>query len=266
MPTIALKTTHDDPELKQKQAWFSQQPGCNWLTDITKINENIFASLKITRKGVYLNDGRQNLHFHPSMALLRIMNIYKKKPDRYLLATGLKSGDILLDLTMGLGNDALVGAWAVGEQGKVIGVEHSPVICALVSEGLQSLASNHVPKSKNPDKNQAWEALSLAAGRIKITWADHYNFLCQQPSASADVIFFDPMFRYTRRKSASIKPLHSWSDLQSLRIEVIHEACRVARRCIVLKERKGSSEFSRLGFDILSGGKYSQVDYGLIKV
>ncbi|MDD2233513.1 MAG: class I SAM-dependent methyltransferase [Desulfitobacteriaceae bacterium] len=266
MPTIALKTSHNDPELKQKQTWFSQQPGCNWLTDITKQNENLFPSLKITRKGVYLNDGGQNLHFHPSMTLLRIMNIYKGNSDRYLIATGLKSGDTLLDLTMGLGNDALVGAWAVGEQGKVIGVEYSPVICALVSDGLQSLASNHVPKSKNPDKNRAWETLSLAAARIKVTWSDHNSFLCRQPSASADVVFFDPMFRYTPRKSASIKPLYSWSNLQSLRIEVIHESCRVARRCVVLKERKGSSEFSRLGFDILSGGKYSQVDYGLIMV
>jgi Protein of unknown function (DUF548). len=200
------------------------------------------------------------------MALLRIMNIFKGNPDRYLLATGLKSGDILLDLTMGLGNDALVGAWSVGEQGKVIGVEHSPVISALVNDGLQTLASAHVPKSKNPDKELAWQALSLAAGRIKITWADHYSYLCQQPSASADVIYFDPMFRYTRQKSASIIPLHSWSDHQSLTIETIREASRVARRCIVLKERKGSSEFSRLGFDILSGGKYSQVDYGIILI
>ncbi len=261
-----LKTTHDDLGLKEKLTWFSQQPGCNWLINIPKQTENSFPLLKITRRGIFLNNGGQNFYFHPSMALLRIMNIYKGNPDRYLLATGLKSDDILLDLTMGLGNDALVGAWAVGEQGKVIGVEHSPVISALVNAGLLSLASDPGPRSKNPDKELAWKALSLAAGRIKLAWADHYSYLCRQPSASADVIFFDPMFRSTRQKSASIKPLHSWSNSQSLQIKTIQEATRVARRRIILKERKGSSEFSRLGFDILSGGKYSQVDYGIISV
>ncbi|MHB8126836.1 MAG: class I SAM-dependent methyltransferase [Desulfitobacteriaceae bacterium] len=200
------------------------------------------------------------------MALLRLINRFRGNSDRYLLATGLKPGDTLLDLTMGLGTDALVGAWAVGEQGRVIGVECSPIISALVNDGLQSLAQACVPKSENPAKKLAWEALSLAAGRIKVIWADHFDFLSQKPSASEDVIYFDPMFRYTSQKSASIKPLHSWSDHQSLRIEVIQEARRVARRCIVLKERKGSSEFTRLGFDILPGGKYSQVDYGLILV
>lgn len=199
------------------------------------------------------------------MALLRLMNRFRGDPDRYLLATSLKPGETLLDLTMGLGTDALVGAWAVGEQGKVIGVERSPILSALVNDGLRSLATACMPKFGNDDKKLAWEALALAAGRIKLIYADHLGFLNQQPSASVDVIYFDPMFRYTSQKSSSIRPLHSWSDHQSLRIEVIREARRVARRCIVLKERKGSSEFTRLGFDILYGGKYSQVDYGLIR-
>ena len=232
--------------------------------DIPVKNRVAYPKLTITRRGVFLNDGVENLHFHPSMALLRLMNSFRGDPDRYLLATGLKPGDTLLDLTMGLGTDSLVGAWAVGEQGRVIGVECSSILSAMVNDGLQSLVTARVPNSENVDKKLAWEALSMAARRIRVIWADHFDYLCQQPSASVDVIFFDPMFRYTSQKSASIKPLHSWSDHKSLRIEVIQEARRVARRCIVLKERKGSLEFTRLGFDILSGGKYSQVDYGLI--
>ncbi len=263
--TIAIRTTHADLGLKQKFEWFLQQPGCDWLVDNSAKSGGVYPKLTITRRGVFLNDGIENLHFHPSMALLRLMNRFRGDSDRYLLATGLKPGDTLLDLTLGLGTDALVGAWAVGDQGRVTGVECSPILSALVNDGLQSLTTACMPKSENATKKLAWEALALAAGRIKVICADHLDFLCQQPSASIEVIYFDPMFRYTSLKSASIKPLHSWSDHKSLRIEVIQEARRVARRCIVLKERKGSLEFTRLGFDILSGGKYSQVDYGIIR-
>ncbi|MFZ3100727.1 MAG: class I SAM-dependent methyltransferase [Desulfitobacteriaceae bacterium] len=262
--TISIRTTHADNALRQKLEWFLQQPGIDWLVENSK-SGGVYPKLTITRRGVFLNDGLENLHFHPSMALLRLMNRFRGHSDRYLLATGLIPGDTLLDLTMGLGTDALVGAWAVGKQGRVTGVECSPVLSALVNDGLQSLFTASMPKSENAAKQLAWEALSLVAGRIKVICADHLDFLGQQPSASVEVIYFDPMFRYPSQKSASIKPLHSWSDHQSLRLEVIREARRVARRCIVLKERKGSSEFTRLGFDILSGGKYSQVDYGLIR-
>ncbi len=265
IPAITIRTTHNDPELDQKLAWFLQQPGCVWQTTPSG-HESLRPVLNITRRGVFLYEGEDNLHFHPNMALLRLMNILKGESDRYLQATGLKPGDSLLDLTLGLGGDALVGAWAVGARGRVIGVELSPVISALVKDGLQVLAAATLPQAGNPAKKEAWEALARAAGRIEVIWADHYTYLCRQPSDSVDVIFFDPMFRSTREKSASIKPLHSWSDHRSLRREVIQEARRVARRSLVLKERKGSSEFSRLGFRIMPGGRYSQVDYGLISV
>lgn len=263
---IAIRTTHPDPKLEEKLAWFLQQPGCVWQTSMQSEDENALPLLNITRRGVFLHDGRENLQFHPNMALLRLMTILKGESDRYLLATGLKPGDSLLDLTLGLGGDALVGAWAVGTRGRVRGVELSPVISTLVKDGLQGLAAAPLPQSGNPAKKKAWEALAQAAERIEVIWADHYSYLCRQPSASVDVIYFDPMFRSTREQSASIKPLHGWSDHSPLRKKVIKEARRVARRCLVLKERKGSSEFLRLGFEIIAGGRYSQVDYGLIQV
>jgi hypothetical protein len=255
--------------LQEKLAWFMQQPGCSWQEANLPLQIQTGAGLSvlnITRRGVFLHDGEENLHFHPNMALLRLVNILKGEPDRYLQATGLRAGDTLLDLTLGLGSDALVGSWAVGASGKVTGVELSPVISALVKDGLQSLVEAAQTRCATPAKKMAWEALSGAAGRIEVVWADHFAYLCRQPSRSADVIFFDPMFRSTRQQSVSIRPLHFWSDHRSLRREVIQEARRVARRCLVLKERKGSAEFSRLGFKIMPGGRYSPVDYGLIQV
>ncbi|MGP1407976.1 MAG: class I SAM-dependent methyltransferase, partial [Selenomonas sp.] len=46
----------------------------------------------------------------------------------------------------------------------------------------------------------------------------------------------------------------------------VAEACRVAKRRVVLKENSRSLEFARLGFSKIAGGKYSPVHYGVIDV
>lgn len=260
---IFIKTTHADPELQKRLTWFLRQPGCKWKS--VGSGEDGFPELTITRRGVFLSSGSERLSFHPSMALIRLINLIRGESDRYLEATGLRAGDVLLDATLGLGTDALVGAWGVGEEGRVIAIEQSPVLAAMVRDGLERFKTI-IPHVQSQDKQQAWSALAQAAERITVEWGEHREFLSCLPSRSVDVIYFDPMFRHTREQSASIRPLHQWSDRRPLEMETIIEACRVARRRIVLKERKNSTEFGRLGFDIYPGGRYSQVDYGIILV
>ena len=262
---ILIKVSHkSDKSLQEKKHWFLQQPGCNWLTK--PIPDKNTPILNITRQAVFLQNEGECLSFHPSMALLRLLNIFRGESDRYLEATGLSPGDILLDATLGLGTDALIGAWAVGEKGRVLAVEHSPILSAIVQDGLASLIKGPLPQVKNPNKRKAWHVLSQAARRIQIHWGNHVDFLKHQPDSSVDVVYFDPMFRLTRIQSSSIRPLHYWSNLEALSEEAVYEARRVARKRIVLKERKNSSEFARLGFTIIPGGKYSPVDYGVILI
>ena len=259
---LVITTTHNDPALISRRDWFMHQPGCEWVEGSSR-NTKI-PTLIISRKGVCIETEAQRLSFHPSMALLRLMNIFRDNPDRFLEATGLKAGDVMLDATLGLATDALVAAWAVGPGGRVIGVEKSPVLAAVVRDGLLHFP-DMIPHGA-VDKQKVWQALAEAAGRIDVVWSDHLDFLRRQPADSADVVFFDPMFRHTRPQSASIQPLHFWSDPRSIDPSVIHEATRAARHRIVLKERKGSKEFTRLGFQICAGGRYSSVDYGVIPV
>ncbi|HHY27954.1 MAG TPA: class I SAM-dependent methyltransferase [Desulfitobacterium dehalogenans] len=268
--TVILKITHPrDPDLKAKSLWFSEQPGVTLLTPQKKFQEKTveepnYPLLHISRKGTYLEAGGNRLQFHPSMALLRVLQILRGEGDRFLEATGLQEGDVFLDATLGLGTDALVAAMQVGGQGKVIGIEHSPILAALVKDGLRSLAQGAYPHVQNLDKAKAWQALSEAAQRIEVFWGDHLELLVRYPSSFTDVVYFDPMFRHTREKSASIRPLHEVANSCSLESEAVAEACRIAKRRVVLKERKGSQEFSRLGFSIQEGGNYSHVDYGII--
>lgn len=260
---VLIKLMHADPELLKRLAWFHQQPGCNW--GIARSGEEELPEITMTRKGVFLTNGAKQLPFHPSMALIRLMNLLSGRSDRYLEATQLKVGDSLIDATLGLGTEALLGAWAVGDQGRVLALEQSPILAAFVQDGLNHF-TELVPKAKNITKQAAWNALARASGRIEVRWGEHLNYLKSIPSHSVDVVYFDPMFRYTCKQSDSMLPLHRWSDHKPLDHYAILEACRVARNRVVLKERKNSSEFRRLGFDILRGGQYSSVDYGVILV
>lgn len=259
---VSVRLTHPaDPELAAKLDWFMAQPGCDF-----RINEpDLMPLLNITRKGIFLDDGELRLSFHPNMALIRVLQGLRGEHDRFLAATGIKPGQTFLDATLGLGTDALVAAWKVGEKGKVIAFENSPLIAALIKEGLYALKNKQLPSINNPVKYQAWLELIKASQRINVKWEDHTKGLAALPDSSVDVIYFDPMFRRTREQSSGILPLHAWSDHRPLSKEAIKEAFRVAKLRIVLKERKGSQEFSRLGFQIFDGGRYSQVDYGIIE-
>ncbi|MDA8227639.1 MAG: class I SAM-dependent methyltransferase [Desulfitobacterium hafniense] len=263
MIAVNIKTSRNDSDLVKRMNWFLSQPGINWniLSSISSYSQE--PLLNITRKGVILQTGKEKLSFHPSMALLRIINLIRGKQDRFLMATGLGPGDRICDATLGLATDALIAAVAVGEHGMVTGIENSPILAALVEDGLKYMAEGFPPSLDNPDKTEAWAKLMNASARVEVNWSDHLSFLKNLPDKSYDVVYFDPMFRRTREDSASIRPLHSLSNPSALTLEAVEHACRVAKKRVVLKERKGSNEFTRLGFYIAPEGKYSEVDYGI---
>ncbi|HWQ42989.1 MAG TPA: class I SAM-dependent methyltransferase [Desulfosporosinus sp.] len=260
---IFIKTTHSDLELQERLQWFLQQPGCQWM--LARSEEEELPELTIARRGVFLTHETEHLSFHASMAVIRLLNLLRGGSDRYLEATQLKAGNSLVDATLGLGTDALIGAWAVGEKGSVLALEQSPILAALVHDGLSHF-KEIIPNAKNEDKKATWVALAQASQRIEVRWGEHRECLSSIPSHSVDVVYFDPMFRYTRQQSDSIQPLHRWSDHRPLDHEAVLEACRIARHRVVLKERKNSPEFQRLGFKIQHDSQYSPVDYGIILV
>lgn len=260
---IYIKITHSDLKLQKRLNWFLQQPGCDWT--FNQSGEGELPELAITRRGVFLKNGAEQLSFHPSMAIIRLLNLLRGGADRFLEATQLSAGDSLIDATLGFGIDALIGAWAVGEKGSVLAMEQSPILAALVHDGLNHF-TEIIPYAKYQEKRDVWAALARASRRIQVRWGEHSLYLKQIPSRSVDVVYFDPMFRHTCKQSDSMLPLHQWSDHSPLDHEAIYEACRIARKRVVLKERKNSSEFSRLDFEILLGGQYSPVDYGVILV
>ena len=224
------------------------------LTELqTEYNE--ITLVVIERRQPIVYQGSSRFFFHRGMAELRILNYIRSGHDPMVAAMGLKPGMSVLDCTLGLAGDALVASYAVGTEGKVYGVEVSPVIAALTRWGLTELSSAG---------SDARDETKQAAARITVFNEDHQQFLAGLPNNSYDVVYFDPMFRRPKSASAGIQPLRTFADAGALSCESLQEALRVARSRVVVKEAHGSQEFARLGIRSFGGGRYSPVQYGLL--
>lgn len=207
--------------------------------------------LVVKNKNLRLHTLLGEFSFHPSMSVPRIKAIRQGKPDNMVEAMGLKAGDTVLDCTLGLGSDAIVAAFAVGSLGCVVGTETAPELAYIVRNGLH-----------NYDERRL--ALREAMTRIEVVSDDYHHFLQGKPDNSYDIIYFDPMFRFPRTKSAAMEPLRKIFSSEPITSSALEDAVRVARRRVVFKENYFSKEFQRLGFTKVVGGKHSPVAYGII--
>jgi len=189
--------------------------------------------------------------FHPGLAGLRINELKNGKTDQMIDAMSIDAGDSVLDCTLGLGTDAVVASYAVGNNGRVVGLENSPVIAYLVKSGLASYP-------------EADGDTAAAMRRVEVVQADHRDYLRKLPAGSFDVVYFDPMFRLPRRRSPAINALRVLADSEPLGRETINLAVKIANKRVVVKERRDSAEFGRLGFEKIHGGRYAPVVYGVI--
>lgn len=194
--------------------------------------------------------GENEFFFHPGLAGLRIKEINNGKTDQMISAMSLKEGYTVLDCTMGLGTDAIVASYVTGAASGVTALESSPVICELVKRGLQSYEDED-------------SQITQAMRRVKVINTKYKEYLASLKPGSCDIIYFDPMFRSPRRRSPGINAARMLADHDPVDSETIDLALKAAARRVVLKERRDSAEFERLGFNRIVGGKYSPVAYGV---
>ena len=207
--------------------------------------ENIFL---VKKDSLSVVTAEGELFFHPNTAHLRIKNLRGGDGDRLIDALKISNGSKVLDCTLGLGSDAIVESFVAG---KVVALEVNPLIAEVVSHGLKNFSD------ESPHILQAMR-------RVEVINVDYGEFLKTCADNSFDVVYFDPMFRHAVKKSSGINPIRPLADNSPLNKEIVAEACRVAKNRVVMKEHNGSSEFKRLGFEILDGGKYSSVAFGVI--
>lgn len=197
-------------------------------------------------------EGQQPFYFHPSMALVRLKRVRSGGNDTLLSVSGISAGDTVVDCTAGLCSDSLVFSYSVGSAGKVIAMEASKVLHAIVREGLLTYETGL------PDIDSAMRAIRPVHGK-------HQELLPLLANKSADVVYFDPMFERPVTTSSSIIPLRSQAFREPLTAETVQEAVRIARRKVVLKDHRDSGQFERLGFR-LARSSASAVAYGVIEI
>ncbi|OPZ75594.1 MAG: putative methyltransferase [Firmicutes bacterium ADurb.Bin456] len=196
--------------------------------------------------------GGQEFFFHPGLAGLRIKELQNGKTDQMIKCMLLCPGAHVLDCTLGLAADSIVASYVAGKKGRVTGLEDSRVIAALVKHGL---ATYPAPE----------EDLAGAMRRIVVININHKEYLSGLAPQSFDIVYFDPMFRLPRRHSPAMDTLRLLANPHPLDRETIDLALRASAQRIVMKERRGSPEFKRLGFDRIDGGKYAPVVYGIME-
>ena len=184
------------------------------------------AFLVLGGDGWRLHDSSGTLTFSPGSAALRVT---RPTEDTLVRLCELEAGDSVFDGTLGLGADALICAHVVGPSGKVLAVEASLPMYALVSEGL---------RRKPPFPNSA--VIDVRRGHALAV-------LRTLESHSFDCVIFDPMFDLPKASSPSFDMLRTYALHEPLDEVTLAEARRVARRWVVVKGGRYGNEFERLG-------------------
>lgn len=194
------------------------------------------AILSVARgdRALWMPGMRQPWRFHGGMAVLRIRRLLAAvEPDPFLLACDLRPGDSFLDCTAGALADAIVAAHAVGSGGRVVAVEASPLLHAVVAHGAAHVRFGEAP-------------IDDALDRIEVRLADHLELLRKLPDRSFDVVYFDPMFCVGTRAPPGFDVVRALADPRPLEAEALAEAMRVARRRVVVQDRRAGGALERL--------------------
>ncbi|NLR74782.1 class I SAM-dependent methyltransferase [Leeia aquatica] len=143
-------------------------------------------------------------------------------------AIGLKGTQTcrVLDATAGLGGDAFVLA-SLGCEVQMF--ERVAVVAALLEDGLLRAA-------EDPEVGDI-------VARMQLQYGDALQLLREQPDAAFDVVFLDPMFPEKRGTARARKGMQVFQQLLSGDPDadgLLLEACRVARRRVVVKRPKGA--------------------------
>ncbi|MEQ8199877.1 MAG: class I SAM-dependent methyltransferase [Syntrophomonadaceae bacterium] len=201
--------------------------------------------------GPVLNIQGEKLFFHPGMAKSRIA-AYRKKGQEDLLikACQLQPGWSFLDCTLGMGADAIVASY-FSRTGRITGLESEAAIAAVIGWGMKMYAGR-----------MAW--LNQAVNRIEVICSRHQDYLQRLPERAYDIVYFDPMFEQPVLKSQPLNPLRKLANPQSLDPAAVQQACRVARRRVVMKTQAASGEIERLGMQKVPGSRHNPITYGVI--
>jgi len=163
-------------------------------------------------------------------------------------AVGLKGGrkPRVLDATAGLGRDSFILA-SLGCN--VIMIERSPIMAALLSDGLSRGRIDH--------------NIAATIDRISLFESDAINWIHAHEDMDCDVVYIDPMFP-ARTKSALVKGdmqlLHALIGVDEDIEKLLSAAMQSTASRVVVKRPKRSTHVAGITPDFFLQGKSSRFD------
>jgi tRNA1(Val) A37 N6-methylase TrmN6 len=195
-------------------------------------------------------DKNSEFFYHPSISKIRYNN-YESSENDYLIKTIDATPEAtVLDLTMGLGSEALFMANYVK---KVTGVEASFPLYLVVKEGLN-----------NYNFKQEW--MKKASKKINIINDNYKNILKNIENNFYDIVYCDPMFENPQMKSSPLNSIRQLAVYDKISQEDFEHMIRIAKKRVVIKAREKDSLWDKFTFDEKDGSKNSGVYFGVIKI
>ncbi|MBD8036227.1 class I SAM-dependent methyltransferase [Solibacillus sp. A46] len=211
-------------------------------------NANIIVAGK-NRFEYYAKGAEAPFFFHPNSAAFRLKRVARGEEEPLLTASAIQKGDTFLDCTLGIGSDSLLAAFAVGETGKVTGLEADKNVAFIVKTGMQTYDTTELP-------------LTGCMRNIEVIHSTALEFLKKQEDASFDIVYMDPMFEEVIEESTNFEALRFAGDHIPLTDEWVKEAKRVAKRRVVLKAHYKSDWFEQYQFQ-RDGRLTAKFHYGI---
>ncbi|MEK4229272.1 class I SAM-dependent methyltransferase [Solibacillus sp. FSL H8-0538] len=220
---------------------------------VTKLSEQFSANVIVAGKNryeYYMKGADAPFFFHPNSAAFRLKRVARGEAEPLLSACQLEQGDSFLDCTLGIGADSMLAAFAVGESGRVVGLEADRNVTFIVQKGMQTYDTTELP-------------LTACMRGIDVIHSEAVNYLKQQKDNSFDVVYMDPMFEKVIEEATNFEVLRVAGTHIALSEEWVREAKRVAKKRVVLKAHYQSEWFEQFGFvrDIRLTAKFH---YGVI--
>jgi len=217
------------------------------IRDIDKKNGMFIIEKDLTVK---FSNEKSEFFYHPSISKIRYNNYEQSENDYLIKAIDANQNMTILDLTMGLGSEALFMANYVK---KVVGVEASFPLYLVVKEGL-----------KNYNFKKDW--MKKASKKIEIIQNNYKNILKEIESDSFDVVYCDPMFENPQMKSSPLNSIRQLAVYDKISENDFEHMKRIANKRVVIKARETDSLWDYFSFDEKIGSKNSGVYHGVIKI
>lgn len=209
---------------------------------VRKISESLHANVIVAGKNrfeYYAFGANEPFFFHPNSAAFRLKRVARGEAEPFLEATQLQKGDSILDCTLGLAADAMLAAFTVGEQGRVVGIEANPNVAFIVTQGMQTYDTTELP-------------LTACMRQIEVVQAEAVSYLKSLSDNAFDVVYMDPMFEEVIEEATNFEALRLAGAHVALTDEWVREAKRVAKERVVLKAHFRSEWFDMYGFTRLT--------------